>query len=200
MLSLREPEKPIKFRLSNMKVGILKVGQVAPEVLAAIAEGVSRTYPETTAIVINEALPISEAAFDRKRSQYNSALILNEVRLQAAKRQDFQCILGVVDADIYAFGLNYVFGEAYIPGVAALVSLWRLKPEFYKDKPDNSVYLLRAKKEAIHELGHTLGVRHCPRSMCVMHFSNSIFDTDRKQNLLCDECYLQAAISISNLG
>ena len=183
-----------------MKVGILQVGQVTPEVLATIAEGISKTYPDTTAVIINEVLQAPQGAFDKKRSQYNSTLILNEVRLHAAKKHDFHRVLGVVDADIYAFGLNYVFGEAYAPGAAALISLWRLKPEFYKDKPDIAIYLLRAQKEAIHELGHTLGVRHCPRSICVMHFSNSIFDTDKKQNLLCDECYLQAAIAIANLG
>jgi len=105
-----------------------------------------------------------------------------------------------VDADMFAFGLNYVFGEAYALGAAALVSLWRLKPEFCRDQPNKSLYLLRAQKEAVHELGHTLGVKHCPRSLCVMHFSNSIFDTDKKQNLLCDDCYMQAAIAISNLG
>lgn len=183
-----------------MKVGILQVGQVAPEVLAGIQDGLAKTFPDTTATIIKEPLPIPEHAFDKKRNQYNSTLILNEVRAYAAKTTDFHRVLGVVDVDIFTSGLNYVFGEAYTPGNAALISLWRLKPEFYKDKPDLALYVLRALKEAVHEVGHTLGVRHCPRSLCVMHFSNSIFDTDRKQNLLCDECYLQAAIAISNLG
>jgi len=184
-----------------MKVGILQVGQVAPEILATLAEGLPKVFPDTTATVISDVLPISQGAFDRKRSQYNSSLLLNEVRVYAAKRQqDFHRVLGVVDADMFAFGLNYVFGEAYALGAAALVSLWRLKPEFCRDQPNKSLYLLRAQKEAVHELGHTLGVKHCPRSLCVMHFSNSIFDTDKKQNLLCDDCYMQAAIAISNLG
>jgi len=184
-----------------MKVGILQVGQVAPEVLAALAEGLPKVFPDTTATVITDVLPLSQGAFDKKRSQYNSSLLLNEVRVYAAKRQqDFHRVLGVVDADMFAFGLNYVFGEAYALGAAALVSLWRLKPEFCRDQPNKSLYLLRAQKEAVHELGHTLGVKHCPRSLCVMHFSNSIFDTDKKQNLLCDDCYMQAAIAISNLG
>jgi len=183
-----------------MKVGILQVGQVAPEVLAAVEEGLIKTFPDTTTSLINESLPVPEHAFDKKRGQYNSAVILNEVRSYAAKKQGFHRVLGVVDVDIFSFGLNYVFGEAYTSGAAALISLWRLKPEFYRDKPDMALYTLRAKKEAVHEVGHTLGVRHCPRSLCVMHFSNSIFDTDKKQNLLCDECYLQAAIAVANLG
>ncbi len=183
-----------------MKIGILPVGQVAPEVLVGVQDGLAKTFPDTSASVIKEALPLPEHAFDKKRNQYNSNIMLNEIRAYAAKPTDFHRVLGVVDVDIFTSGLNYVFGEAYTPGNAALVSLWRLKPEFYKDKPDLALYILRALKEAVHEVGHTLGVRHCPRSLCVMHFSNSIFDTDRKQNLLCDECYLQAAIAIANLG
>ena len=183
-----------------MKVGILQVGQVASEVLAAFEVGLPKAFPDTSVSIIKESLPVPHSAFDKKRNQYNSNIILNEVRSYASKRQDFQRVLGVVDVDIFTSGLNYVFGEAYTPGEAALISLWRLRPEFYKDKANLALYLLRALKEGAHELGHTLGVKHCMRSICVMHFSNSIFDTDKKQNLLCDECYLQAAIAISNLG
>jgi archaemetzincin len=96
--------------------------------------------------------------------------------------------------------LNYVFGEAYAPGRVALISLWRLKPEFYGENAGSAVFMLRMLKEAVHELGHTLGLQHCPRGLCVMHFSNSIFDTDRKQSLFCGQCYLQAALAISKSG
>ena len=183
-----------------MKVGILQVGQVAPEVLVGIQEGLAKIFPDIVCTIITGSMPIPQGAFDTKRSQYRSSILLDEVRAYTAKTQDFHSILGVVDADIYASGLNYVFGEAYTPGKAALISLWRLKPEFCRDKADPTVYLQRALKESVHELGHTLGVGHCQRSLCVMHFSNSIFDIDKKQTLLCDDCYLKAAIAITNLG
>ena len=150
--------------------------------------------------VIKEVLPVPKQAFDKKRNQYSSSVILNEVRAFASKNLNFHEVLGVVDVDIFVPELNYVFGEAYTPGKAALISLWRLKPQFYGESGGSEVLSLRALKEAIHELGHTLGLSHCPRSLCVMHFSNSIFDTDKKQSLLCDQCYLQAALAISNLG
>ena len=183
-----------------MKVGILQVGQLTPEVLVGIQEGLAKTFPDTTVAIIKDELPIPKGALDKKRSQYNSNILLSEVNAYSFKKPEFHRILGVADVDIFTSGLNYVFGEAYVPGGAALISLWRLKPVFCKEKPNLALLLLRAQKEAIHELSHTLGVGHCPRSMCVMHFSNSIFDTDRKQSLLCDECYLQTAIAISNLG
>jgi archaemetzincin len=183
-----------------MKIGILQVGQVAPEVLDGLQKGLAKDFPDTTATVIKEPLSVPQSAFDKKRNQYNSTLILNEVRVYAAKNPSFHRVLAVVDVDIFTSGLNYVFGEAYTLGNAALISLWRLKPAFYKDKPDMALYVLRVLKEATHELGHTLGVKHCMRSLCVMHFSNSIFETDKKQSLLCDECYLKSAIAITNVG
>jgi len=183
-----------------MNVGILQVGQVAPEVLIGIQDGLTKIFPDTTCSIIKDSMALPESAFDNKRKQYSSNLILNEVRAFADKREDLHRVLGVVDTDIFVTGLNYVFGEAYAPGGAALISLWRLKPEFYKDKADVALYVLRALKEAVHELGHTLSLQHCPRRSCVMHFSNSIFDTDKKQSLLCDDCYLKAAIAITNIG
>ena len=183
-----------------MKIGILPVGQIASNVLTELGQGLVKIYPDIQCSIIEESLPVPEYAFDRKRKQYNSSTILNEIRIFASEQNRFHRVLGVVDADIFASGLNYVFGEAYTPGQTALISLWRLKPEFYKENASDSVFMLRLQKEAVHELGHTLGVRHCPRSFCVMHFSNSIFDTDKKQSLLCDQCYLQAALAISNLG
>jgi archaemetzincin len=183
-----------------MKIGILPIGQIASETLLEVDQGLAKLFPDTICSVISEAMPVPRQAFEKKRKQYSSSVILNELRVFAAKNEAYDRILGLVDVDIFSSGLNYVFGEAYAPGKAALISLWRLRPEFYGEKADVSIFKWRSLKEAIHELGHTLGLRHCHSSFCVMHFSNSIFDTDKKQSLLCDQCYLQAALAISNLG
>jgi archaemetzincin len=183
-----------------MKIGILPVGQIGSEVLSELAQGLVKIFPDSVCSVIGEVLPVPKAAFDKKRSQYNSSVILNEVRSYASKNQEFHRVLGVIDADVFAAGLNYVFGEAYVSGRAALISLWRLKPGFYGEATGSQSLFMRTLKEAVHELGHTLGLAHCARGLCVMRFSNSIFDTDKKQSLFCGQCYLQAALAISRLG
>jgi len=183
-----------------MAVGILPIGQVDATILFRVRDGLVKFFPETTCSIINEQLVLSEKDFDRNRKQYRSNVILNTLQGYAAQRKDVARVLGIVDADIFVPELNFVFGEATCPGKVALISLWRLKPEFYEESPHMELFAARSVKEAVHEIGHTLGLRHCSRSACVMHFSNSILDTDRKQSLLCDHCDLQAAIAINNLG
>ena len=107
-------------------------------------------------------------------------------------------VLGVVNVDIFVPGLNFVFGEAQCPGEAALISLWRLKPEFYGASEDRELFLERAVKEAVHEVGHTLGLRHCPRASCVMYFSNSIMETDRKRSTFCERCTADVGLALSH--
>jgi archaemetzincin len=183
-----------------MKIGILPVGSVNSNVLAGLGAELAKVFPDSSCMVIRDGLTLDKRAYSKKRNQYRSSLILAEIKAYAEKSTAFDCVLGVVDVDIFAPELNYVFGEALTSGRAALVSMWRLKPEFCKQKADPKLLAQRLLKEAVHELGHTLGLLHCYQSACVMHFSNSIFDTDKKQSLFCDQCYLKAAVAISQVG
>ena len=183
-----------------MRVGVLPVGQVSREVLLELAQNLPKIFPETSCSIIRKPLAISADAFVSKHAQYNSSAILNKIRLHELNNRLFSRVLGLIDVDLFAAGLNYVFGEAYTPGKAALISLYRLKPEFYGEIANFEVFALRALKQSVHEPGHTLGLKHCQRSSCVLHFSNSIFDTDKKQSLFCDNDYLQASLAINMLG
>jgi len=106
--------------------------------------------------------------------------------LGEAKREEK--VVGIADVDLYVPRLNFVFGEADIGAGTAIVSLCRLRQEHYGLDPDEALFLERATKEIIHELGHTFGLEHCPNNKCVMHFSNSLADTDVKKARFCDKC------------
>lgn len=130
-----------------------------------------------------ESVPLSGSAYDRARAQYRA-----ERLLAAARELDGRRVLGVTARDLYAEGLDFVFGIADSPGRAAVISLFRLSIG-----ADEATFRSRALKEAVHELGHTLGLSHCENRRCVMHFSSSLADTDSKTTRLCERCLMQAS-------
>jgi archaemetzincin len=98
----------------------------------------------------------------------------------------YEKILGIVDHDLYVPELNFVFGEA--GRKAAVISLTRLRQSFYLLTEDQNLFHQRVLTEAVHELGHTFGLGHCGNPKCVMFFSNSLMDTDRKGSEFCPAC------------
>ncbi len=126
-----------------------------------------------------------EFAYNPVRKQYDAEKVL--IRLKRITQTEFR-VLGIVLVDLYVQGLNFVFGLAECPGKAALISLYRLRPEFYGEPRDKRILFERMMKEAVHELGHTFALKHCPEKSCVMHFSNSILDIDVKEKEFCPLC------------
>ncbi len=152
------------------------------EALKKVAEALKEVYGEEVEIEIRKNL-INESFFDPMRNQYDAWRIVQE-SLRSPSEGSY--LLLVTDKDIYAAGLNYVFGLAW-RGIA-VISSHRLRQEFYDLPPDRELFLERIVKEAVHEIGHLHGLSHCSNRRCVMAFSNSILDTDYKSHKLCEKC------------
>jgi len=54
--------------------------------------------------------------------------------------------------------------------------------------PDQNLRGERLLKEAVHELGHTLDLRHCEDYRCAMAASHAVEWIDLKENGLCPAC------------
>ncbi len=162
---------------------IVLVPIVEEDILTVIGEGLKEAFGR--ACVLAAPLPHPDYAYDGRRGQYLADAILARLRTLGLLAERW---LGIVDVDLYTPGLNFVFGQAAMGGPAAVIALPRLRQGFYGRPEDKALFHQRALKEAVHELGHTYGLGHCPDPTCVMHFSNSLPDTDRKGDSFCQRC------------
>jgi archaemetzincin len=164
-------------------VRLVSVGSLPPAMLGFLQVGLRRAMGATVELGGNLPLP---ASCPEGLSQYPGAPFL--AALAAARPHGDEVILGVTGVDLTAPGLNFVFGQADPRSRAAVISLARLYPEFYGQPRDPGRFKVRAITEAVHELGHLLGLDHCTDPACVMSFSNSLADTDRKGPGFCKPC------------
>src|SRR2546423_122816 len=93
--------------------------------------------------------------FAAGRRRYHAGPILGRlIRLRLAAEP----LLGVAALALFAPGLNFILGQARGGGRVGVTALARLPPEFWGRPADRQLFLQRAIKEAIHELGHTYGL------------------------------------------
>ncbi len=169
---------------SAIPIHLLRIGAEVPvELLDDLAAGLARVFRLSCRVFVD---PIDAGfAYDATRGQYYSTSILrflaNSPSAPEARR------LAVTAGDLFVPILTFVFGEAQLAGRCAIVGLCRLYDEFYGLPPDPACLRERLLTEALHELGHTFGLRHCDDWSCVMASSHSVERIDLKGSF-CESC------------
>lgn len=150
-------------------------GHIEEKTIRHLKKGLAVFFEE---IIVAEEIYVPEEAYNAYRDQY-----LVDTFMEILKGVKGEKVLGVVDRDIYSPELNFIFGQGRINGKRCIIALERLREDSTRKKFNDRVL-----KEAVHELGHTWGLHHCENMKCVMHFSNTLDDTDSKTSGFCKKC------------
>jgi len=158
--------------------------EVEDDVLTALEMWLWHTFGSE----IRRMAPLADPAyaFEAKRRQYSSSMILQEL-LEDCPAEAVK-LLAVTEKDLFIPMLSFVYGLAQLNGKVAVISLARLRQEFYGFAENRPLLLARAVKEAVHELGHTFGLVHCLNKSCAMSLSTNIRQVDAKGDKFCADC------------
>ena len=149
---------------------------VKPKQLAEISENIRKIYPK---IKILEPIDFPKNAFYQPRNRYRADSIIKYLRTKTPNN----CVtlaltnkdISVTKGKVADFG---VMGLGYRPGKACVASSFRLNT-----KNKNEQFY----KIAIHELGHTQGLKHCPDKTCFMRDAEGKNPTNEEKDF-CQNC------------
>ncbi len=116
---------------------------------------------------------------DQHRGQVDAAALLERVQPPA----EDSTTLALTMSDLFVSVMTYVFGLSELHGRRSVLSLARLA-----DEENPARFEERLLIEATHEIGHSLGLVHCPVADCPMHRTLWPEQIDLKRPEYCPTC------------
>ncbi len=186
------------FSPSEKTIGILPYKGIQQTDIDSVKLTLEKTYGFDV-VVLNE-IELPQSAFTNRRSPRYRADSL--VRYQKRIIPDsISIIIGLTHKDISTTKIDKntnqikepqstyvdwgIFGLGQVGGQSCIVSTNRLH-----QKVNRETYFTRLKRISTHEVGHVLGLYHCPTPNCVMNDANeSIKTIDNSTGNLCNSCW-----------
>ncbi len=156
---------------------ILLLDNISEELAKTVSEDIEKNYAIKPSIA---KIPSVKDALNQLRHQHSAEKTI------ASLKKSFDEFIAITTNDIYTENLAFTFGNT--SGKNAVISVFRLRPEFYRQAPDEIILKNRLSKKALHETGHILGLDNCWISGCVMTHVNSAKELDALSKNLCSRC------------
>ena len=166
-------------------VALAPLGDFPPSFLAAIEAGL---HAELGVSVMRlPPSPLPRAAWYPPRRRYRAERLIAFLRPMV--RAPATRVLGVTQADISttAHGVHDwgVLGLGDLGGLGCVISTFRCR----MNSPSEAQTHFRMVTTCIHEIGHTLGLEHCPDTACLMTDARGLVrNVDRTTGHLCARC------------
>lgn len=129
---------------------------------------------------------LPKRAYYKPRRRYRAEKLLTFLERKMPK--DGWRILGLTGVDISTTKGRYkdwgILGLATLDGSACVISAFRCRK-----KARNAAHArIRLAKVAVHEIGHNLGLEHCPKVGCLMEDAKGKVATCDREYDICPKC------------
>ncbi len=165
------------------KVMLVPLGNPLPNLaVQAAVRAIRAVYGFDVSVI--PARPLPRWAYYRPRKRYRAERLLTY--LVGLKEPGAFRLVGITGVDISTTKGRHrdwgIMGLARMPGRACVVSLYRCR----RGARSAAHAAHRFAKTVVHELGHTLGLDHCPTRGCLMEDARGTNrTTDREWDLCC---------------
>jgi archaemetzincin len=150
-----------------------------------VARSISSILGVKTTVAENH---VRIAGLNMTRKQVDAQALLDSIQAYKRRHEITEPVLLVVHQDLFRDGNSFVFGLARESVGAGVVSTARLSNEYYGRRGNDDDFIDRIVKEGSHEIGHLLGLPHCPDRECVMFKPDTLDELDRKKKVVCPVC------------
>lgn len=166
-------------------VAIQPLGPVKQADIRKVKEGITALYAVTVEVLPQKPLP--ETAYYKPRDRYKADDILDAICRQEPAHA--HRIVALTARDISTTNEKSddwgIMGLGQLGGRACVVSTFRLR----KGKAGDALFFARLVKVVNHELGHTLGLDHCPVPGCLMQDKRGkVASVDSESGRPCAGC------------
>jgi archaemetzincin len=166
-------------------IAIQPLGVVNQERLDIAKKGLEDAFGMKVVILVANALP--KEAWYEPRERYRAEKLLTFLNDQIDTK--FRIVVGLTAKDISTTKDEHedwgIFGLGEVHGNFCVVSTFRLSAR----GADETKLRERLRKVSIHEVGHVIGLQHCPQKGCVMQDAeSSIATVDNEDGKFCETC------------
>ncbi|HDL03404.1 MAG: hypothetical protein DRP46_12355 [Candidatus Zixiibacteriota bacterium] len=171
------------------KIVVVPLGEVDFMMVNRLATSIGPVFSRSVDIL--KGMKIPDEAFNVIRNQHYASIVL--AKLERVKANPRELVVSVCEEDLYLPDEAYILGHADAILGTAVVSLFRIRQEFYGLPEDDMKIYTRMFKQSIHQMAHLIGMTSCRNPKCVNYYSQDMFDIDTKGEDFCDICKRQLA-------
>lgn len=166
------------------KIVLVPLGEIDFLLVNRLATNIGPVFDRSVDIL--KGMKVPEESYNVIRGQNYASVISNKLERVKANQREF--IVGLLEEDIYLPDEAYIIGQSDTVSRTAVISLYRIRHEFYGLPENEKKIFSRLFKQTIFHISPLFELSSCRNPRCINYFSQKMFDIDSKGEKFCGIC------------